>query len=131
MKNKNADAPRSVGRPMAAINIPNRKFTFADLENVNPHVTPLTLRKFLKRDMLTEEGNPKRNSTLVLVKDEQREPNSEKGLGRKCHVYAKRSRLQSKTARKSTATVNVGTSADTPAVTVTDSVPSSPVPVTA
>lgn len=99
MKSKNKQ--RGPGRPMADINVPNKKFTFADLVEANSHVTPLTLRKFLKRDFAR-----KGKSEIVLVKDETREPNSKKGLGRKTFVYLRRSKLNSlKTARKSTVSV--------------------------
>lgn len=98
MKNKNQRGP---GRPMADINIPNKKFTFADLVEANSHVTPLTLRKFLKRD-----ASRKGKSEVVLVKDETREPNHKKGLGRKTYVYIRRSKANAlKTARKSTVSV--------------------------
>lgn len=98
------NAKRGVGRPMAEISIPNRKFTFADLVEANTHVTPLTLRKFLARDV--DAG---RKSLVVRVKDENREPNSKHGLGRKTFVYVKRSKLGG--AKKSNVTVNVGTAA--------------------
>jgi len=38
------------GRPRAIINIPAGAFNYAWLKAKNPHVTSLTLRKFLKRD---------------------------------------------------------------------------------
>ena len=38
------------GRPRAITNIPAGAFNFAMLQARNPHVNPLTLRKFLKRD---------------------------------------------------------------------------------
>lgn len=113
--NKNTKSPKSngPGRPKAVIKVPNRKFTFADLEAVNTHVTPLTLRKFLKADMFTDKGNPRNTSTIVRLKNESREPDSEKGLGRKTYVYIKRDKLSTlKSASKSTATVNVGTAAE-------------------
>lgn len=84
MKNKTNRGP---GRPMAAIKLPNRKFTFADLCEANEHVTPLTLRKFLKRDA-ARLGK----SQVVLVKNETRDPDSKKGLGRKTFVYISRAR---------------------------------------
>lgn len=84
MKKHNTRGP---GRPMADIKIPNRKFTFADLCEANDHVTPLTLRKFLKRDA-ARLGK----STIVLLKNESREPDSKKGLGRKTFVYISRAR---------------------------------------
>jgi len=98
------NAKRGVGRPMAEISIPNRKFTFADLMEANTHVTPLTLRKFLARDV--DEG---RKSLVVRIKEENREPNSKHGLGRKTFVYVKRSKLDG--AKKSAVSVNVGTAA--------------------
>ena len=100
MKNKNQRGP---GRPMADISIPNRKFTFADLVEANDHVTPLTLRKFLKRDAAR-----KGKSIVVLVKDETREPNHKKGLGRKTYVYIPRSKASAlKTASKSKVSVTL------------------------
>lgn len=109
MKNKNA----GVGRPKAAINVPNKKFTFADLVAENPHVTPLTLRKFIKRDMFTKNGKTNNKSELVLVEGDKREPNSTLGLGRKTLVYSKRSRLNGlKDAKKTKVTVDVGVGAD-------------------
>lgn len=92
---------RGPGRPMASIKVPNRKFTFGDLAEANGHVTPLTLRKFLKRDAAR-----KGKSEIVLVKDEHREPNSKKGLGRKTFVYIPRAKLNTlKTASKSKVSV--------------------------
>jgi hypothetical protein len=95
---------RGPGRPKAEINIPKGKFTFSDLEEANSHVTPLTLRKFLKRDA------SKRNmSEVILIKDETREPNSKDGLGRKVYVYTRRAGAVKptglKAARKSTVSV--------------------------
>lgn len=89
------NASRGVGRPMANINIPNRKFTFADLEEANSHVTPLTLRKFLKRD-----ADRKGKSEIVLVKGETRAPQSKNGLGRKTFVYVRRAKVAKVTAPK-------------------------------
>ena len=95
---------RGPGRPMAAITIPNKKFTFGDLAEANGHVTPLTLRKFLKRDAAR-----KGKSEICLMKDETREPNSKKGLGRKTFVYIRRSKLNAlKTASKSKMSVPLG-----------------------
>ena len=108
MKNTNKSV-RKAGRPSAIITFPNKKFTFADLQADNTHVTALTLRKHLSKDMFTEDGNARRNSEIVRVKDETREPNHETGLGRKTFVYIKRSRIQ---AKKPTVTVNIGTSGD-------------------
>jgi len=100
MKNKSQRGP---GRPMAEISIPSRKFTFADLVEANEHVTPLTLRKFLKRDFAR-----KGKSEIVLVKDETRESNSKKGLGRKTFVYIRRSKMNAlKTAIKSKVSVSI------------------------
>jgi hypothetical protein len=92
---------RGPGRPMASIKVPNRKFTFGDLVEANGHVTPLTLRKFLKRDAAR-----KGKSAICLMKDEHREPNSKKGLGRKTFVYIPRAKLNAlKTASKSKVSV--------------------------
>lgn len=108
---------RGPGRPMATITVPNRKFTFGDLAEVNKHVTPLTLRKFLKRDAAR-----KGKSEICLVKDETREPNSKKGLGRKTFVYIRRSKLNSlKTASKSKVSVPLGDKAPAPSAPVSES----------
>ena len=135
MSKNTKSVKRGPGRPKAVINIPNKKFTFTDLKEANKHVTPLTLRKFLGRDMfmLDEAGKPdrnrpRRNSLIVLVRDETREPNHGKGLGRKTFVYLKRTKSAIlKSAPKSAkpapqsapaiepVTVNVGTAADAPA----------------
>ena len=133
---------RGPGRPMAKIKIPNRKFTFADLKEANDHVTPLTLRKFLKRDAAR-----KGKSEIVLVKDETREPNSKKGLGRKTFVYIPRAKMNTlKTASKSKVTVTIAAPkapakstadyeatkaallAPTPAVTVASEAPAAEAP---
>lgn len=107
-KNKNINV--GVGRPKAVINVPSKKFTFADLVAENSHVTPLTLRKFIKRDMFTSTGKHNHKSTLVLVEGDKREPNSTLGLGRKTLVYAKRNRVNTlKDVTKSKVSVNVGT----------------------
>ena len=135
MKKNTKSVKRGPGRPKAEITIPNKKFTFTDLKEANKHVTPLTLRKFLGRDMfmLDEAGKPdrnrpRRNSLIVLVRDETREPNHDKGLGRKTFVYIKRTKAASLKAAPKAAksapqsapaidpvTVNVGTAADAPA----------------
>lgn len=111
MKNKTSRGP---GRPMAVITIPKSKFTFADLEAANPHVTALTLRKFLARD-----AKKSGRSEIVRLKNESREPDSKKGLGRKTFVYSRRSSVKAaapakpikakslKTARKSTVSVSM------------------------
>ena len=114
------NAKRGVGRPMATIKIPNRKFTFDDLKAENTHVTPLTLRKFIARDMFMCDDNgkpdrsrPRRNSSIVLVKDDLREPNSAKGLGRKCLVYSLRSKVSAvKTAKTPKVTATADTVSD-------------------
>lgn len=121
----NKKTNRGPGRPKAEINIPNKKFTFADLMAANTHVTPLTLRKFLANDMFVADKNgipdrtkPRRNSTLILVKGEKRAPAGEKGLGRKTLVYIKRTRLNAlSTAKKSS--VSVPITDNTPAIVPT------------
>jgi hypothetical protein len=87
-KNANTNGP---GRPMAKIKIPNRKFTFQQLNDAND-VTPLTLRKFLKRDALLGK------KSQVILTDETRDPSfdgklekGKKPLGRKVFVYQPRS----------------------------------------
>jgi hypothetical protein len=132
MKKNTKSVKRGPGRPKAVITIPNKKFTFEDLKAANKHVTPLTLRKFLGRDMymLDDTGKPdrtrpRRNSLIVLVRDETREPNHEKGLGRKTYVYIKRTKAASpKAAPKAgktappaePVTVDVGTASEAPVV---------------
>ncbi len=114
---------RGVGRPSYPIKWPNGKFTMADLmvaNGVNPKngkgklCTKLTLVKGLQRDMFMVGDNgkpdtnrPRRNSTIVRVKDETREPNSKSGLGRKTFVYIRRAKL----VKGKDVTVNVGTKA--------------------
>jgi len=140
---------RGPGRPMAEITIPTKKFTFVELCEANSHVTPLTLRKFLKRDAAR-----KGKSEVILVKDETREPIAKRkanaGLGRKVFVYVRRSRANAlRTARKSNVTVALSpktanyeatkaallapTPTPTPAVTTpaTASTPAAPVTPTA
>jgi len=109
---KSKTKQRSPGRPMAVITIPRGKFTFADMIEANKHVTPLTLRKFLKRDAA------KRNkSEITLVKGETRQPASSKGLGRKTFVYSRRAKAATslKTARKSNITMPLAPITETPA----------------
>lgn len=107
MKNKNS----GVGRPKYPVKWPGRKFTMQDLmvfNGVNPKTgkgklcTKLTLVKALQRDMFhPQEKNPlkpdferpRRNSVIVRVKNETREPNSKSGLGRKTFVYIRREKL--------------------------------------
>jgi hypothetical protein len=101
---------RGAGRPMAKINWPNKRFTFADLKEANDHVTPLTLRKALKRD-----ADRKGRSEIVLLKNIFGEPDHKNGLGRKTFVYIRRTRQNAlKKARK---TVSVSVSTPAPAVT--------------
>ena len=72
------------GKPKAVITIPKGKFTFAQLCSANPHVIPLTLRKFIKRD--SKLGD---NSELILL-EEKGETSSDKGMGRKVYMYEAR-----------------------------------------
>lgn len=115
-------ASRGPGRPRYVPTVPNKRFTFEELCEANgvntetgkgKNCTMLTLRKFLKSEMFTDSGNPKPNSAIMLVKDETREPNSKKGLGRKCFVYAIRKGKSVKKAKR-TASVNIGTSTRKP-----------------
>ena len=85
-KNKKNNEVRSVGRPMATINYPNRKFTLADLAAENTHVTRLCLIKHLEKDKLLN----KKSLIVRLGKDEKRA--SASGKGAKQWVYQKRSR---------------------------------------
>ena len=129
IKNKQ-DGP---GRPKADITIPNKRFTFAEFCEVNDHVIPLTLRKFLARDMFhpiasgknkgkPDRNNPRRNSVIVLT-DQHGEPDHRKGLGRKTLIYCLRSNYNGtktnglKTANKSKVTVRVGKTTDISAAT--------------
>lgn len=124
MKTKNIN--RGPGRPAYEVKWPTSRFTMADLMERNgvnlktgkgKFCTKLTLVKALARDLA------KRGHSFIVKLDETREPNSKSGLGRKTFVYLRRSKLDTlKTARKSTATVNVGTKAPkvrTPKVTST------------
>jgi len=92
---KNAKSKIGPGRPKAQVNIPNKRFTFEDLKAANTHVTPLTLRKFIKAD-----AGKKNMSLIVRLKDENREPNSAKGLGRKVFVYCPRGKASTKAPAK-------------------------------
>ena len=85
-KNKKNSEVRSVGRPAATINYPNRKFTLADLAAENTHVTKLCLIKHLEKDKLLG----KKSVIVRLGKDEKRA--SASGKGAKQWVYQKRSR---------------------------------------
>lgn len=97
-KNKTVNTvQRGPGRPAYQPKFPkSKKFTMADFCVANgidpktgkgPNCTKLTLDKFRKANL------GQRNSILVLVKDELREPASQNGLGRKCFVYSLRSRV--------------------------------------
>ena len=85
-KNKKNNEVRSVGRPAATINYPNRKFTLSDLAAENTHVTRLCLIKHLEKDKLLN----KKSVIVRLGKDEKRA--SASGKGAKQWVYQKRSR---------------------------------------
>jgi hypothetical protein len=144
---------RGVGRPSYAVKYPNHKFTMSDLmvaNGVNPKTgkgklcTKLTLVKALQRDMFILDKNgkpdverPRRNSTIVRVKNETRQPNSVSGLGRKTFVYIRRDKL---VKSEKTVTVSIGTKPEsksyeetkaellgtTPAVEITAPVASEP-----
>ena len=118
----NKTANRSVGRPKAAINWPNKKFTFADLVAVNTHVTPLCLRNTLKRDAAL-----KKHSHIVKLDGELRD--TESGKGRKLEVYTKRSRLNigKETAAPVAKTVTVSVPAPVVAEVTTQPAPVEPV----
>lgn len=125
----NKTTSRGPGRPMAKISLPRGKFSFADLCDENDHVTPLTLRKFLKRDAVRQS-----RSEVVLVKGEMGEPTAKRkansGLGRKTFVYIRRAVRKAasnlKAARKSTVTIPLNTPPQTPALTPTPIVASAP-----
>ncbi len=76
---------RGVGRPKAIVKIPNRRFTFEDLQTANSTLTPLTLRKFLKRDA-ARNGK----SEIVLTKDKVAPAD---GIGRHLFVYIPRAKM--------------------------------------
>lgn len=138
MKNTKNTAERGPGRPAYAVKYPYGKFTFNQLCELNgvstkgvnkgkgKNCTALTLRKALDRDMFhvdakdstkVDKTKPRRNSEIVLVKNETREPNSNEGLGRKAFVYIRRAKLAAlKSASKSSVNVPLN---DTPAPAVT------------
>lgn len=122
------------GRPKYNPIIPKGKFTmdeFCVANGVNLNTgkgklcSRLTLIKFLARDMFhTKAGSnkpdhnkPRKNSSVVLVKDEFSEPNSKDGLGRKAFVYIRRSTLEAIKARKASKVAKKTTAPATPAVT--------------
>jgi len=92
---KNEKSTRGPGRPSYEPRFPKSKeFTFADFAEANgidlktgkgEQCTPLTLRKWLKRDQAT-----KGHSVLVLVKGVTADPQGKKGLGRRALVYSLR-----------------------------------------
>lgn len=101
------------GRPMYDPKWPRAKeFTFRDLCEAqgmrftakgkyvqgSGECTPLTMRKFLKRDKASRG-----HSVLVLL-DATADPNSRKGLGRKAHLYSLRNRVSTRTAKAPEAT---------------------------
>ncbi len=96
-KNNTATANKKgkAGRPKYQPVVPAGKFTFQELEianGVDPKTgrgtkcTALTLRKFLARD-----AQRRNMSEFVVLKGVLESPNSERGLGRKQLVYARRS----------------------------------------
>ena len=122
------------GRPKAQVKLPRKaQWTFDDLctENGVDIVTgkgamaKLTLRNWLKNDRFTKSGNPKRTSTVIVVKDASKPPKGEKGLDRKRLVYSLRNPAI-KSAPK--ATVKAATPAPEP-VSV-DMAPATPAPAT-
>ena len=97
------NAIRGRGRPAYQTKWPIGKFTLTDLmvlNGVNPETgkgkfcSKLTLIKGLERDR-----NFKGNSIIVKT-EETRKPISESGLGRKCFVYVRRSKLNKATKHK-------------------------------
>jgi hypothetical protein len=146
---KNIKANRGPGRPAYQPKFPKSlKWTMADWCEANginpktgkgPKCAKLTLIKNMADDMFhtlkngkPDRSNPRRNSLIIQVKDEYREPASKDGLGRKCSVFALRARLAgsktAKTPRTPKVSVNVGTDYDavkaallapTPAVEIT------------
>jgi hypothetical protein len=143
MKNKNTKSVKSVksvktnsavktvkavkngpGRPKYQPKFPrSAKWTFGDFCEINginletgkgENCTILTLRKFLKRDMLTAAKRSRPNS-LVIDTGELGKVDNESGLGRKPTLYSLRSKpvvVATKPAAKSKkteASVNIGT----------------------
>ena len=90
------NAIRGRGRPAYQTKWPIGKFTLTDLmvlNGVNPQTgkgkfcSKLTLIKSLERDRLLK------NNSFIVKTDETKKPISESGLGRKCFVYVRRSKL--------------------------------------
>ena len=112
---KTANTHTHPGRPAYKVKWPYGKFTFNQLCLANgvaiegakkgkgKDCTALTLRKALDRDMYhpfesgKNKGKPNKNSpnrkSLIVETDETRNPNSEKGLGRKAFVFIRREKL--------------------------------------
>jgi len=118
MKNKtkktktNKPTIRGPGRPQYTPIVPRGKFTFTDFEvinGVNPETgkgdmcTTLTLRKWLKRDLLD------RQSLVVHLRGVTAEPASKNGLGRKQYVYQRRSLAGNKPTVKAPAKTDTAT----------------------
>jgi hypothetical protein len=140
MKNKNTKSVKSVktvatvktvkvgpGRPKYEPSFPRgNKWTFDQFCQVNgidletgkgEFCTILTLRKFLKRDMLTASKRNRSNS-LVVDTGELGKVDSDSGLGRKPKLYMLRSKIAALTTTKPVPTpkedkkdisVNIGT----------------------
>jgi hypothetical protein len=115
-KNKKNNEVRSVGRPAATINYPNRKFTLTDLAAENTHVTKLCLIKHLEKDKLLN----KKSLIVRLGKDEKRA--SASGKGAKQWVYQKRSRQGIGSVTHSKAIVVEAVKIETPTATPTPTV---------
>lgn len=102
-KNKQTETVRGRGRPCYVIKYPQGKFSFAQLMEHNqvdrktgkgPLCSKLTLNKGMKTDSLLGIDS------IIVRLGELRKPNSEKGLGRKCFVYIRRSKLDTLKAVK-------------------------------
>jgi len=132
MKNKNAVTKQGPGRPAYEPKFPRSlEWVFADFMEANevnpktgkgPKCSKLTLTKNLDRDMYhpiesgKNKGKPDRNrprkNSLVVKSDKTREPNSERGLGRKTFVFYLRAKQDS--IKPAKVSVNVGTAATKP-----------------
>lgn len=104
------------GRPSYNVRWPYNKFTFNQLLENNgvnlktgkgKNCSRLTLFKHLQAETKGAK------SLIVKLKDQTREPNSKKGLGRKAFIFIRRDKLDNglKTAKRSTVTVKLPSAA--------------------
>jgi hypothetical protein len=67
--NKETQSARAPGLPQyQPVFPPMAKWTLQDFSDANPETTPLTLRRYLERDMHTASGDARRNSKIIRVK---------------------------------------------------------------